>query len=1004
MVISEPIIGKISQKWIWLMARRLQNPDNSFAGVVYGAIFIDDIVQMFNDVKLAPGSAISLRDENMGLVARTTFDGKQAIQVGDKRLSPALENALKSSRLHGTYDSGNGAFDGVRRIYSYHLNQKYGFTVLVGIPVEVVLSEWYNQAFSILVLLIFFVVGTFVFSRSTLRTRELHKRNLKELIDTQFALEKAGIAIHWVDVHTGDFLYVNDRAAEMLGYTVDEMLQLRVADLDQNFPQGDFRQITEKMFASGTAHFESTLKSKDGRLIHVDLVGYLSPKQDGYPSRYITFLTDISQRKLQEQAILEARDAAESANIAKSLFLANMSHEIRTPINAVLGFAHLCLRQSLSPREREYLVKIQNASQSLLGIVNDILDYSKVDAGMLQLESITFSLDEVLSGVASLFDRQVREKGLELVVGTSRSGMLCSSCNHKTDCTKFAAPSDKSEVSLFSESFTDVPDRLIGDPLRLGQVLVNLLGNAVKFTDRGEVILSVEPVSVSADSVTLLFAVRDTGLGLTFDQQKRLFKAFTQADNSTTRKYGGTGLGLALSKQLVTCMGGEIGVESEAGVGSCFSFTACFGVAVQNNSSSEQTPLYGKKILVVDDNAFMRNLLSNLINTFGCQVQMVDSGMAALACIEDGNTFDIILMDWRMPDMDGLSTALKLKNIGDATPVMLVTGDESELARIEADLLGINIARFLNKPVSSAALLDAMVRVLDGTTTKQPQPVTPAPIHDLTGAHILLVDDNQFNREVGLELIEITGATVTTAEDGEQAVAAVANGSFDLVLMDIQMPVMDGYTAARIIRERWPNLPIIALTAHAMAEERARVLAGGMNDIVTKPIIPDTLYAVLASYLGGVSLGKSEGIAKSDMSLVTPAETLVTTEKNQFVTHDTFDLDAALARVNGSQSMLTRFLRLFRERNAGFLENMDAALGAQDFETVRRLAHTLKGGAGTVGLIELQNAAGNLENALEYLLRGNEGASYHAEFVTLETSWERAQLVLASMLDTDSAI
>jgi signal transduction histidine kinase/DNA-binding response OmpR family regulator len=711
----------------------------------------------------------------------------------------------------------------------------------------------------------------------------------------------------------------------------------------------------------------------------------------------------------QEIALHAAVEEAQAANRAKSDFLANMSHEIRTPINAVLGFTYLCLAQNLPPREREYLVKIQSASQSLLGIVNDILDFSKVDAGMLELESITFSLDDVLARVTSLFDRKMREKGVELVVGTSRSGMLCTSCNHKTDCRRcVSALPEKSVVSLFSESSTTVPDRLIGDPLRLGQVLVNLLGNAVKFTERGEVILSVEPVSVSADAVILLFAVRDTGLGLTPDQQKGLFNAFTQADNSTTRKYGGTGLGLALSKQLVACMGGEITVESEAGVGSCFSFTARLGVAAQNESSPAEsspahTPLGSKKILVVDDNAVMRTLLHGMVKTFGSQVEMADSGTAALARFDKGETFDIVLMDWRMPDMDGLSTALKLKKSGNATPILLITGDESELARLEARLMDVNIAAFLSKPVSKSALLDAITTALDGMPALPFRKGTQqSTLPDLTGSRILLVDDNEFNREVGLELIKLTGATVETADDGEQAVAAAGKGRFDLVLMDIQMPVMDGYTAARIIHDRWPDLPVIALTAHAMAEERARVLAAGMSDIITKPIVPDTLYALLAGFLGGGRADPSEDGTKPDLPLGTSPEIALTPEVSPFVMGDVFDLDSALARVNGDHAMLMRFLRLFRERNAGCVDGIGVALSTLDFETARRLAHSLKSGAGTVGLVGLQNAAAKLEKAAENRQQGTDDTKRLEEFATLETSWVQAQEALATLLDTAS--
>ncbi len=543
-------------------------------------------------------------------------------------------------------------------------------------------------------------------------------------------------------------------------------------------------------------------------------------------------------------ALKLAREAAE----AKSVFLANMSHEIRTPINAVLGFSDLCLRLDLPERARGYVEKTHSAALSLLGIINDILDFSKIEAGRLEVESIPFRLSDVLHGIASLFSLKAREKDVELVIG----------------------------------AHPNVSDRLLGDPLRLGQVLTNLVGNALKFTERGKVDLTVESLTRDEkreESVTLRFVVHDSGVGMTSEQQARLFMPFVQADGSTTRKYGGTGLGLAISKQLVERMGGTIAVESAAGKGSTFSVTLPFR--------------------------------------------------------ED---------------------------------------------RREADRLPAHT------PLAA---------------TRQPAP-------DLAGVSILLADDNEFNRQVGSELIGISGATVTAVDDGAAAVAAVEIGNYDLVLMDLQMPVMDGYSAASQIRERWPDLPVIALTAHALVEERERVLGAGMNDIVTKPILPNVLYAALLKWLPKSRQGKLGRLAAKGAIPPVPEKGLPAVMPTCApapacaVPGEIFDLSIALSRVHGDQQMLGRFLRLFREHNAGALTDINAALEQQDWPTARRLVHALKGVAGTVGLIDLQSAAARMEATLSDIAPDRVGDAPHrgADWVALEAAWGQAQAALTTLLDT----
>ncbi len=674
---------------------------------------------------------------------------------------------------------------------------------------------------------------------------------------------------------------------------------------------------------------------KDGSLFPMELA--VNEMVDDAGSTFIGTLRDVTEQRAMSAKLEAALAESQAATRAKGEFLANMSHEIRTPINAVLGFSHLCLNLDLPARVRDYLDKIQTSAQSLLGIINDVLDFSKMEVGKLQLETIPFSLGDVLNRTGALFSLKAREKGIELIIG----------------------------------AHPEINDNLTGDPLRLGQVLTNLLGNALKFTERGEISLTVEPVASSDDKVTLRFKVTDTGLGMSEAQQAKLFVAFTQADSSTTRKYGGTGLGLAISKQLIENMGGHISVSSTPGQGSCFSFDACFGLA-ESTLAPEEFALTGKKAIVVDDNPTMRLLLVRTVEKFGCRTIGVDSGAAALSALEQDRDYDFILMDWHLkdPEFDGLKTAHRIRELSIKTPIILVTGDEPELARAKAGEYDIQC--FITKPVSGPKLRSAMMSVLGHVRSDF---VEKKSVPDLQGIRILLVDDNDFNRQVGRELIEISGAAVDTANDGEQALAAVTTGHYDLVLMDLQMPVMDGYTAAKILRLDHPDIPVIALTAHALVEERNRVLASGMNDIITKPIVPDVLYKTLASHLkAGHNL--QENIVPSTQ----PEQPL-----------QGFDLEGALARVNGNRKMLDRFFKLFLERNAGNFDQISTAIAQNDVAAAQRLTHALKGVAGTIGAIDLQAAAAQLESELT--------GGLPVDLTLLEAAWTRTLVTLKSILE-----
>ncbi len=756
-----------------------------------------------------------------------------------------------------------------------------------------------------------------------LRTRELAQNEAR----TRAVLWTMLDGVVHIDQH-GTILMVNDALLSMLGYTEEDLIGENVRILTPEPHRGAHDAYLERYRATRVPHIvghrrEVQAQRKDGLLLPVDLM--VNEMVDDNGSTFIGLIRDISEYKATLHALEETLALAQNAGESRSRFLANMSHEIRTPINAVLGFARLCLNGvEMPPRGRDYVDKIHQAAESLLGVVNDILDFSKIEAGKLSMERIPFSLDEVLERVGSLFSLKAREQGLELSIG----------------------------------AMPETPCQLIGDPLRLGQVLNNLVSNALKFTEKGEVHMLVEPLFVREQVATLLFTIRDTGLGMNELQQASLFTAFCQADSSTTRRFGGTGLGLAIARQLVERMGGSIEVESSPGQGSTFTFSANFGLtenaATQGAMSHEL--LAGKRILVVEDNPIMRVLLTKSLAAFGCQPVAAASGEDAIARVRDEPGLAAVLMDWRLPGRDGVTTARQLREAGCSLPIVLVTGDEPEAARTQAG--EGDIQAFIGKPVSRSRLREVLINALAGKG-ELPAVSAPAPgMPNLAGRRILLVDDNEFNRQVASELVQLTGAEVTTAEDGEQALAACERGRFDLVLMDIQMPVMDGYTAARILRGRQPFLPILALTAHAMVEERERVIAAGMNDILTKPILPHLLYAAITHWLPDAAAAKENrngGAAKRP-----PASPAIAP-----VAGTVLDVSAGMVTANGDAAFFARMLRLFESSPAGNLDALAASIEAAEIDAARRQAHSLKGMAGSIGAAGLQGVMRELEQALK---------------------------------------
>lgn len=771
---------------------------------------------------------------------------------------------------------------------------------------------------------------------------EIKNKNQELASSEQFLQSLLGnikSAIYTKDLD-GRYTFLNDECERVTGIGCEEAIgkcdsEIFPFDVWNEFQKND----VEVMLKRKKLTIEETMRDDMGREI-VFLTTKVPMIHKDEVIGICGMSVDISERKQMEKELVKAKMVAEDASNAKAQFLANMSHEIRTPMNAIMGMSYLMQKTDLNEKQKGYMDKIYKSSQHLLAIINDILDFSKIEAGKLEIENTEFKLSDVLDNLYSLIGEKCHEKGIELI---------------------FDMDNEMSDV-------------FIGDPLRLGQILINFTNNAVKFTDSGEIIVRIRKILKNGKNSLIRFEVEDTGIGIEADKLAALFESFRQADSSTTRRYGGTGLGLAISKNLARLMNGNVGVESEFGKGSTFWFTAELeDIDERFDMDMLKSDGLNHRALVVDDNKNAREVLGEMLKTMGLLVEEADSGEEAIEktyqSIVEGSPYEIVYMDMQMGGINGITAFQKILELESRNEIhcIMVTNFGREEVIAEAQESGIEVV--LMKPVNPTVLYESTLRVLDKEIStidvrNEKSFADNAEIEDMEDlkqdGYVLLVEDNKLNQEVAREILNQFGFDIDIAENGKEAVSMISERNYDMVLMDMQMPVMDGIEATVKIRENeeFKDMPIIAMTANAMEKDKERCKIAGMNDHISKPIDPKNLFAVMRKWM------KESKQDKKIEGAFFNHEYCDCTDSLQ-IDIDGLDVNDGCNRVMGKQDVYMRILKNFVSEHEESITEIETAIGQGNYESAKHKIHTLKGVSGNIGAYKLQQASSKLESTID---------------------------------------
>nr|WP_315395511.1 response regulator [uncultured Duganella sp.] len=971
LIIGLPAKSRISDEWVLPLAFPLTLPDGGFGGTAYVLINSSRLTAAFAALNIGKRGAIVLLDNRKRVLHRYP-------EVDDMRFGETIKvNAITQAIMDGKEDRGTYTVvsprDGLERTLSVSRIGAYPVFVVVGLASDDFLAPWRKEvrnAAIFLALLLLVTAALLVSVRFGLRKQfqsveqlmenkqalqhlltqltasESRWRSLTEGLPQMVWTANAALRVDFLSHHWEEFSGIP--AEQMLG---DDNWASVIHPDDISAMAAAWRRAS----ADGSEfRCDCRMRRRDGVWRVFDNHALPQRDADGAVRSWVGSSTDRTESRASRLALQQAKEEAVQAGRAKSDFVANMSHEIRSPMNAVLGMLQLLQQTEMSERQQDYTAKAYSAASALLGLLNDVLDFSKVEAGKLALDPHPFRLDKLWRDLAVILSANVGDKNIEVLFRIDPA----------------------------------LPDLVVGDGLRLQQILLNLAGNAIKFTERGEVVLSARLLAREGRRLSIGFAIRDSGIGISEEQCRRIFDGFSQAEASTARRFGGTGLGLAISQRLVALMGGTLGVDSTPGKGSVFDFSieceAADDAAAAPVAAPVDALMRGLKCLVVDDNPVARMVLSEMAGSFGWQVDLADSGREALAAVAAqvaaGRAYDVVFIDWRMPELDGWETSCRIRKMapsGKLPLIVMVTAHDRELLAQQHEDLSPVLDGFVVKPVTASMLFDA---VADARLERRaPSPLVSVPAgRRLAGLRLLLVDDNPANQQVAGELLGNDGARVEVVGSGAYAIEAVSRGGPlpDLILMDIQMPEMDGYETTRAIRGLLGPLapPIVAMTANAMAADRIAALAAGMVDHVGKPFDLAQLIDVILKHVGRAAAG--DAAAGDDAADAAPsgqggAMPLPEAGLNS---------EAALKRMGGLQPVYLMALRSFAVELDSLAGLLRAARDAGDAQAALPALHTLKGLAGTVGAERMAALAQLAEGALK---NG-----------TAPPAWEQLELVL----------